>query len=105
MARDLSRLRIEDKGEPFAGRRSSPVRAVLFAAAGFAAGLCILKTGAFGGSQSAAPLPAAEPRTRGVEPPRAAAGPAAPTLGGSLDATGYVVAQRKAAVSSKATGR
>ena len=101
---DISRLRI-DRTEPAATRRSAPLPVrigilVLLLAIAMGAGAYFAPNRTASETRlDKAPLGAS---TQQVSSP--AIIPIAAS-GGVLDATGYVVAQRKAAVSSKATGR
>lgn len=101
---DLSRLRIDRSMTP----SSPPPRTNFLALAAAAFGGALLmwlllpRTASAPEKSAASPVAAQRPSTIDAKAPAAANSASRPL---TLSATGYVVAQRKAAVSSKATGR
>lgn len=103
--RDLSRLKIENKTSADSSDPWAWVKSVILAAFGFVMGYFILKLAVPSSSLNST----IQDSPQGADQLQVQSAPVSPLANESqssaLDATGYVVAQRKAAVSSKATGR
>ncbi len=120
-SKDLGRLRIENKETAFSegASRSSFRPLVLGAVFGILAGIMLGRNSLSGestgeqagprasakGGEPVSTSPAASSPSGAAESGASASSASVPAGTGRLDSTGYVVAQRKAAVSSKATGR